>query len=768
MLQDGPDLRARRSALNLLRNLRDRESVAPIAALLEDPSLLQETIWALIYFQRASVVPALREYLVHPSADVRRAAVSALREAKTREASQLLVDRLEDADPEVQSRALHLLIRNFGAVDALPHLQRRLTSGDPDLQLPVLMALNRENCPEVWPWIRPLLRSDDADVRRAALELAMGIPNIGPKDELLELLQDPVPEIRSEAAQALACFRFWDTIPDVLRLLTDPSEDVRDDALRELVRLGSLEILPRLIERMKDPNSRVRLQTLEWLTGALWKEAAPAVAALLEDPESRVRIEAVDTLGRLGDRSQAVRLLPLILKPQGPESESAERLLGEWDLPEIRPRLIQMTAHPDAPVRHLAAGALTWNSPPEAGPTFLKLLNDPDAEVRDEAIAGVGRLNLREGLPALRRLLSDPSQGNVRSAAFALASMKDEDSLGAMLGADLADEDWSDLIERLGAWKSPDLVAPLERFLDADERHVQTATLNMLRQLRHPLATEAIRRVLRISGHSLRTACAYWLGRLEDRESIPDLLRLLDDPAPAVQDAAAMALATLGACEAIPAVKARFLEDADGNRSRLLIALARLRAPGLSPAVLRNLRREDPDIVREAITAAEALNLEEALPDLLRLSKDDDLNLRPLASHALIRLGDRGEIPKYLDQDARELHLLNRFRQPELWDRLRTTPQPRTYRGSLGQALKDFAADAGLLLVVNGQEESLEQPLPDLVPCRGGVSTLLDALEGMIGYRGITCLLDSDRLLLLPWDEATSFWNHWAKGQGLR
>jgi hypothetical protein len=229
-----------------------------------------------------------------------------------------------------------------------------------------------------------------------------------------------------------------------------------------------------------------------------------------------------------------------------------------------------------------------------------------------------------------------------------------------------------------------------------------------------------------------------------------------------------MALAALGACEAIPAVKARFLEDADGNRSRLLIALARLRAPGIAPAILRNLRREDPDLVKDAITAAEALNLEEALPDLLRLSKDDDLNLRPLASHALIRLGDRGEIPKYLDQDARELHLLNRFRQPELWDRLRTTPQPRTYRGSLGQALKDFAADAGLLLVVNGQEESLEQPLPDLVPCRGGVSTLLDALEGMIGYRGITCLLDSDRLLLLPWDEATSFWNHWAKGQGLR
>jgi len=152
----------------------------------------------------------------------------------------------------------------------------------------------------------------------------------------------------------------------------------------------------------------------------------------------------------------------------------------------------------------------------------------------------------------------------------------------------------------------------------------------------------------------------------------------------------------------------------------------------------------------------------------VRLSKDDDLNLRPIASHALIRLGDCGEIPRYLDQDARDLHLLNRFRRPELWERLRTTPQPRTYQGSLGQALRDFAADAGLLLEENGQEEFLERPLPDVVSCRSGVSTLLDALEGLIGYWGLSCLLDSDRLLLLPGDDARTFWNHWAKRQGLR
>jgi hypothetical protein len=270
---------------------------------------------------------------------------------------------------------------------------------------------------------------------------------------------------------------------------------------------------------------------------------------------------------------------------------------------------------------------------------------------------------------------------------------------------------------------------------------------------------------MRIDGHPLQTSSLSALGHLEDRECIPDLIRLLNAPYDASPRSAATALANIGARDAIPALMQRFLKEDSGTRIVLLSALSRLHAPGLAPYVLKNLGSDRPDHVAQAIRAVEILHLTEALPDLIRLSQDDDLTLRPLASDALIRLGDRGEIPKFLGRSSRDLHLLNRFRQPELWERLRTTSQPRSYRGTFGQALTDFAADAGLTLEVHTREDLLKEDLAGGILRRNGVATLLEALEALFEDRNISFILEKDQLRLLPADDTETFWKHWAKQQ---
>ena len=102
-----PDYAARRSALNLLRTMRDPESVTVIASMLENEDLSNQATWVLIQYQRASVVPALRDYFDHPSPWVRAAATLALRNTDKREALPLLVSRLQDPDPNNRSQALH-------------------------------------------------------------------------------------------------------------------------------------------------------------------------------------------------------------------------------------------------------------------------------------------------------------------------------------------------------------------------------------------------------------------------------------------------------------------------------------------------------------------------------------------------------------------------------------------------------------------------------------------------------------------------------------
>jgi HEAT repeat protein len=765
---DHPVSSVRYQALQTLQNLRDRESVGAIARLLEDPLLQNQTSWVLGRFERASVIPAIRPYLEHPELPVRMAAMRVLRDVDSREAIPLLRARLSDPDLPIRAEAMRLLVRHEGSVRAIPDLQPFLDDRDPELQLAALSALQEQSSPEVWSFLRPLLRSENSGVRNHVIRYLRDSRCLDAKDDLVELLQDPSPQIRCTAAYLLARLGLREAIPDLLPLLTDPSEMVRDEGLRSLCTLDYRDILPRLVERLRDPEARIRGATLSWLDDRPWPEAAPAVALLLGDPDCKIRIEAIQLLQKMGDSSQAERLLSLLLKPHDPETEAAALLLKECRLPKLRPRLIDLASHEDAEVRALALDILACHAPAEAAPLFLKRLEDPDDCVRDAAIWGVARLKLREAIPALRTMLSDPARSHCLKAALALCDLEDWNSFGEMLAALTSDEDLAALLDRIEDLRDPEFIAPLEPLLDSGDRRVLRSVLDLFQLMKHPLATEAFRRVMRIDGHHLQMSCIHLLAELEDQESIPDLIRLLDGTSETVRNFATNALVRLGAREAIPVLMRRFLEDQPGERIGLLRALSRLGASGLGPQVLRNLRSDRFEIVEEAINAAEVLHLTDALPDLIRLTQDDDLTLRPLASAALLRLGDRGEIPKFLQRTCVESHLLNQFRSPELWERLRTTPQPRTYGGTYGQALADFAADAGLSLEVHLGDSFRKRTLTYRVPRRNGLSTLLEALESLYDPANFSFVLEQDRLILLPADEVPAFWSNWGRQQGFK
>lgn len=128
-------------------------------------------------------------------------------------------------------------------------------------------------------------------------------------DELLGLLADPDPEVRSDAAEGL-----WDR-SDELRpaerarciaalepvASTDPDASVRADAIRALLALNAPGAVDLALAALHHPDSDVRWNIVEDLDLVDDPRVVEALVPLLEDPDYFVRESAAATLGNLGD-----------------------------------------------------------------------------------------------------------------------------------------------------------------------------------------------------------------------------------------------------------------------------------------------------------------------------------------------------------------------------------------------------------------------------------------------------------------------------------
>jgi HEAT repeat protein len=119
---------------------------------------------------------------------------------------------------------------------------------------------------------------------------------------LAKLLQDPDPEARKDAIEALVLMRSPKAIPVLRGILAEGDDDTRRDAISALAALKAQEAAPDLTRLLKDPNPNIAGQAATAL-GDL--KHAPAVPVLIEmlkatDDDSRY-IEAAISLGKIGD-----------------------------------------------------------------------------------------------------------------------------------------------------------------------------------------------------------------------------------------------------------------------------------------------------------------------------------------------------------------------------------------------------------------------------------------------------------------------------------
>jgi HEAT repeat protein len=194
--------------------------------------------------------------------------------------------------------------------------------------LVVSSVLLLSGCASKLPKLREQLNDPDPDVKIAAIQAlaeakdTVSVPRIG------ELLQDTVPDVRKEAAKGLGKVgdeRACQPLADFYD--TEKIEDVQDTGIRALLRLGSLSVRP-LIGLLRSIRSVVRAGAARALGRLHARDAVDPLIWLLHDRDPDVRLAAIFSLRQIGDR-RGIDAIASSVQDADPDVEgAAERALS--------------------------------------------------------------------------------------------------------------------------------------------------------------------------------------------------------------------------------------------------------------------------------------------------------------------------------------------------------------------------------------------------------------------------------------------------------
>jgi HEAT repeat protein len=187
-------------------------------------------------------------------------------------------------DPRVR-RYLALALGRLGDKRAVPALvlaaeSKGDASADPDTQVYAVWALGAIGDPEAVPTLVSLARSEDAGLRKAAVHALGSFPGEAARAALLTAVNDPVEDVRWNAAVALARRRDPAAAPVLLQMMdrrhlaaiADLTAEQREEAVLQATQAAAVVPDPALRSALEglrdsDPSMQVRATARAALEG---------------------------------------------------------------------------------------------------------------------------------------------------------------------------------------------------------------------------------------------------------------------------------------------------------------------------------------------------------------------------------------------------------------------------------------------------------------------------------------------------------------------
>jgi HEAT repeat protein len=418
----------------------------------------------------------------------------------------------------------------FLAISAISVAQNPAASSDPKDRIRTVRELAKRD--DAVAALAPYLRDSAVEVRMEAVRRLNEIGGARVVPGLVIASADTDAEVQIHATDGLieifvpgysknGIARTTSRSGDVVKVrFNDPGDLVIDGYIR--VPPEAIAALTHVLVDSKNVSARANAARALGILRA--QSAVPALGDALYSKDDQLMYESVVALQKIRDVSAGPRIAFLVRDLNEKIQVAALRACGVLRVQSAAPNIRRLIDDvPNPRVMHEALSALGMISDPADRPVFLRFLTSKDANLREDAAEGLGRIKNPMDVDRLQQAFSEEREFGPRLAmSFALAN------LGRLE------------INELSPYRY--LLNALDR---ATFRNVALAYLTELS--RDPGARLTLYPALDRATADEKTGLCLVLAESGEKDSVPYLNKLKDDPDPRVAQTCLRSLRTLEA-----------------------------------------------------------------------------------------------------------------------------------------------------------------------------------------------------------------------------
>jgi len=286
-----------------------------------------------------------------------------------------------------------------------------------------------------------LLAHPDPVVNLAALDWLMRNPSEAALQAIVPALASPSPQVRRKAFTIVEATPSKKAVTAARAAIDHDDEDIRFRAIAVLAMVPDEANIPALLRRCHADSERVQDAAIAALTPVLGAAMAGRqgeerfheyILPLLTDGNEKVRGLAMKILETQEPARVADAFLNGFCDSFGPARDRAIEGLKALGPPFIQAFLAR-DGDPDPAIAALAGSIAVNLNSPEVVPHCIRFIEGSDWWLRDRAAQALAELRDERGMPALLKMLSDPDSDI--SAAAALGAWGSPQALPALLEA---------------------------------------------------------------------------------------------------------------------------------------------------------------------------------------------------------------------------------------------------------------------------------------------------------------------------------------------